>query len=227
MIHIVTCAYKAWEWAERHVEAIKAQEGDFMHYVGIDGCEKTLEAYKVLQHDRLRIFYTPKNLGKSILQNSIVSFVPDGANILFFDADDFIAKGTVNRLTAIANSSRMPALSLLPYANNGKAFSGHAHGVQFMKKSLYIEMGGFSTHLKVGADTDFMKRVNKQKRVIHAKINGLLPFYRTLHDKSLSNSKETGHNTAFRAAERAYIAQGLAAGKFKIPFVTSDLVKEV
>ena len=227
MIHIVTCAYKAWEWAERHVEAIKAQEGDFMHYVGIDGCEKTLEAYKVLQHDRLRIFYTPKNLGKSILQNSIVSFVPDGANILFFDADDFIAKGTVNRLTAIANSSRMPALSLLPYANNGKAMTGYAHGVQFMRKSLYVEMGGFNSHLKVGADTDFLKRVGRQKKIQHAKVIGIRPFYRTVHSESLTNSKETGTNTAFRASERAFIAQGLAAGRFKIPFVTSDLVKEV
>jgi hypothetical protein len=221
MIHIVTCAYKAWEWAERHVEAIRNQEGEFIHHVGIDGCERTLEAYNGLQHDKMKLYYTHENIGKSMLQNTVIDFLPDNANVLTFDADDFIAEGTVKRLTKLSN--RMPLLSKLAYSNNGKKMDGYANGVLFFKKSFYIQMGGFNTLLKVSEDTDFIKRVKARHGILPHRVIGIPSFYRTVHDASLSHSD----NKDFRKTQRMYSDEQLRLRKYQIDFVTSNKIREV
>lgn len=213
MTNIITCAYKSALFAKKHVAAILKQKGDWMHYVGVDGCPETLKAYQALKHDRMRLFSIPKNHGKPFMQNSLVA-VAQG-HILLFDSDDYMAEGTIENLP------RDPGYDVyrLQMINSDQPTAiKNATAILYMNSAVYAKMGGFRTDIKCSHDTCFNERYMKQSGRSIITLDKIPPFTRNRHPMSLTMHPDTAIGSQFRNLMRQKINRDIDNGKWVIPY---------
>jgi glycosyltransferase involved in cell wall biosynthesis len=170
--------------------------------IGIDGCQKTYNHIKnKLYPENIKIFYFKENKGPYLIKNSLLN-IASSENILFFDSDDVILKGTISFLNNLSNNFDVIKFRMVNFlgefnVNNIKGKSMFAEGVFFIKKSLFLSMNGFEPWM-CAADSDFMARLYKKKLKIHF-TNEIL-FYRRIHETNLTKRGDTGLGSKLRAS---------------------------
>jgi glycosyltransferase involved in cell wall biosynthesis len=168
--------------------------------IGIDGCQKTYDHIKnKLYPENIKIFYFKENKGPYLIKNSLLN-IASSENILFFDSDDVILKGSISFLNNLSNDFDVIKFRLVNFVgdfnvNNVKGKSMFAEGVFFIKKSLFLSMNGFEPWM-CAADSDFMSRLYKKKLKIHF-TNEIL-FYRRIHSENLTKREDTGLGSKLR-----------------------------
>ncbi|WP_165176406.1 glycosyltransferase family A protein [Desulfovibrio sp. ZJ369] len=97
-INIIISAYQAEDTIETCIRSIINQK-KFRNYIrnvyiGVDGCNKTIEKCKKLQKkvsSNVKFYYVKNNVGPYLIRNSLVKLIPRRDDlILFFDADDIM-----------------------------------------------------------------------------------------------------------------------------------------
>jgi glycosyltransferase involved in cell wall biosynthesis len=169
--------------------------------IGIDGCQKTYDHIKnKLYPENIKIFYFKENKGPYLIKNSLLN-IASSENILFFDSDDVILKGSISFLNNLSNDFDVIKFRLANFVgdfniNNVKGKSMFAEGVFFIKKSLFLSMNGFEPWM-CAADSDFMGRLYKKKLKIH--FTDEILFYRRIHSENLTKRGDTGLGSKLRA----------------------------
>lgn len=220
MVSIITCAYNSAKFAEEHVKSILQQKGEWLHYVGVDGCEETLKAYKKLKHSRMRLFSIPENKGKAFMQNTLVSIAR--GNILLFDSDDFMSLVTIENLPT-APGENVYRLSML---NSNENILRPATAILYMHSDIYLKMGGFRTDIKCTHDTCFSNRYEKLTRKEIITLKNIQPFIRNRHPESLTMHPDTGLKSLYRKQARQKIDDDIYRGKLQIPYIQLDKITE-
>ncbi len=209
MVNIITCSHKAICFLEKHIEAIRTQKGEFIHWIGVDGDRETLEEVIRHRHDRMRIFYSRGNVGKALLQNSLAAYVGQRQKILFFDADDYMAQGTI---ASLPDDLGDQIFSLPMINSNDLGRVVDATAIMVMMSDTYFAVGGFRTEIRVGHDNCFRWRWEKVTGKKVKMLPRCPPFARNKHSNSLTGAMETGLNSPYRAEVRKYIREEIHKG---------------
>jgi FkbM family methyltransferase len=198
-LSIIIPTYKNTKYLDECLNSIieSGREENIEIFVGVDGCEETLEYIKTKTYpDQIRFYYFKENLGPYIIKNSLTQ-ITNSNNLLFFDSDDIMAKNTIKEVINGLKIYDCVKLKYNDYKNSsiiGKPNFGE--GVFSIKKDLFINMNGFEPW-KVAADSDFMGRLYKKKpRIYHT---STISFNRRIHSESLTQRKDTGMSSQLRA----------------------------
>ena len=186
--YIDECLYSIIESsAGEHIEVL----------VGIDGCHKTLDYIKNKTYpSNVSFYFFEKNGGPYLIKNTL-STISKSNNLLFFDSDDTMLKGTIKEIIDGFSRFEIIKLRYQNYVDNiPKGKLGYAEGVFAISKSLLHNMNGFEPWF-CAADSDFMKRLYERKnRILFA---SSLNFKRRVHPTSLTQRGDTGMSSRLRA----------------------------
>lgn len=160
--------------------------------VGIDGCEKTLNAFKNYKRDKinLKFFYFSKNVGTYNVKNNLIKETK-GDIILFFDSDDVALYNLLDRWD---NNYDIVRLKFQDFGDKNN-YIEVAQGVFFIKKEALNKLVGFQPW-KCNADAEFRLRANFNK--LKTKEDNVVSFMRRKHDKNLTITTDTGMNSKLR-----------------------------
>ena len=195
---------------------------DFEILLGIDNCKDTLNHISGNSlYENVRVFFFEENNGPFVVKNNLVS-ESKYENILFFDSDDILCNGSLNKL----NLNTLPDMILLRFKDffnddisNCSKLIKTAHGVLFIKKSIFLSLNGFE-NWRCGADTEFIKRFH-WNGLKYTKIYD--PFFmRRIHTKNLTVSEET----KFGSTIRKYAADKINEKYSKKNWPNPELVKK-
>ena len=193
MISIIIPAYKATKYIDECVSSIK---GNVEHeiLIGVDGCEETYNHIKHLDN----VFFFPKNMGPFVIKNTLAD-VSKYEKLLFFDSDDIMDVGALDRLAKVVNSVDYVKLNYINFNNNRSRIDLFAHkmndAIIAIDKQVFNSLNGFYPW-RCGADTEFTNRLafNKMKSITPPDAF----YYRRLHGENLTIKKETGHGSSIR-----------------------------
>jgi len=203
-ISIIIPAFKAAEYIEECLNSIYSQNTVFTFeiLIGIDNCESTKD--KLLQiadkYSNLHIFYSNESVGPYIIRNTLVQKATY-PNLLFFDADDIMSTSLISNISRKNDQVRPIRFKYFNFNQGSDPFSSKTihhttgEGVFFIPKGTFKKIGGFQ-NWKVGADSEFKQRCNKNK-ILSIELSEPL-FYRRLHNSSLTQDARTGYNSALR-----------------------------
>jgi glycosyltransferase involved in cell wall biosynthesis len=193
MISIIIPAYKATKYIDECVSSIK---GNVEHeiLIGVDGCEETYNHIKHLDN----VFFFPKNMGPFVIKNTLAD-VAKYEKLLFFDSDDIMDVGALDRLAKVVNSVDYVKLNYINFNNNRSRIDLFAHkmndAIIAIDKKIFNNLNGFYPW-RCGADTEFTNRL------VFNKMKSITPpdafYYRRLHGENLTMKKETGHGSSIR-----------------------------
>ena len=201
-ISVVIPAYKAERFIDECLLSILAQEYEsFEILVGIDGCTSTLDhiipkAYP----EQVRFFYFEQNRGPYVVKNSLTTECKYN-NLLFFDADDVMAKDTLLRFDKLIQEAH---LVRLPYINFNFNFNpkrnktwgnAKADGTFGVRKDMFESINGFYDW-KCSADTEFVRRT-EQLGWKHTTMEGVAIF-RRIHGNNLTIHPDTNFTSDIR-----------------------------
>ena len=207
MISIIIPAYKATKYIDECLASIK---GDCEILIGVDACEETYNHIKHLEN----VFYFPKNVGPYIIKNTLVD-VATHENILFFDADDVMAEGVVERFNEAIQHVDYVKLNYINFTHEIKK-SGHImnDAVIGIKKSVFNSLNGFYPW-RCGADTELENRLRHNN--FKYKVLEGISYYRRLHGENLTMRKETGHGSPIRSEYVNIINRNIRANSWPTP----------
>jgi len=215
LINIVTCAFNSSQFTEMHVRSIADQAGDLIHWVGVDGCSKTLSAFEANMHDRMRLFSIKKNKGKALMQNSLVSLIGEGQQILLFDSDDYLAKGSVKAFPVATGQE----IYSLPMVNSDDPMKiKKAEAIMLMRSDTYFYMGGFRPEIACGHDTCFRQRYEKATGREVKFLRTLPAFIRNRHPQSLTRHPSTGMGSTYRRQVKTLVSEEIHKGNLLITY---------
>jgi len=193
MISIIIPAYKATKYIDECVSSIK---GNVEHeiLIGVDGCEETYNHIKHLDN----VFFFPKNMGPFVIKNTLAD-VSKYEKLLFFDSDDIMDVGALDRLAKVVNSVDYVKLNYINFNNNRNRIDLFGHkmndAIIAIDKKVFNILNGFYPW-RCGADTEFTNRL------VFNKMKSITPpdafYYRRLHGENLTMKKETGHGSSIR-----------------------------
>lgn len=201
-ISVVIPAFKAERFIDECLLSILAQEYDpFEIVIGIDGCASTLEhVIPKAYPEKVRFFYFQQNRGPYVVKNSLAAECRYN-NLLFFDADDVMAKDTLSRFDRLIQQFDLVRLPYINFNFNfnpkknktwGNAKSDGTFGV---KKDKFLEVNGFYDW-KCSADTEFVRRTEEMKWK-HAGMEGVAIF-RRIHGNNLTIHPSTNFSSDIR-----------------------------
>lgn len=193
MISIIIPAYKATRYIDECLSSIK---GNVEHeiLIGVDGCEETYNHIKHLEN----VFYFPKNMGPYVIKNTLVD-VAKYDKLLFFDADDIMDQGALDRLARVIGLAHYIKLNYINFNNKRERIDLFGHkmndAVIAIDKHVFNSLNGFYPW-KCGADTEFSNRLQFNKVKCIALPDAF--YYRRLHGENLTMKSETGHGSSIR-----------------------------
>lgn len=209
-ITIITPAYKASKYIRECLDSIFNQDCgcEYEILIGIDNCDSTKDYLKSVDFGpRVKCYLSRELVGPYVIRNSLIN-IAKYENILFFDADDIMMPNMISTLLEYYNKVN-PIRSMYYNFNDGDDYlkrhtphRTHAHGVFFTHKNILTKVGGFKDW-KCGADTEFMKRCEKN-RIKDINIQDRL-FYRRIHGNSLTQNRDTGFKSEIRTIASRYI----------------------
>jgi glycosyltransferase involved in cell wall biosynthesis len=188
MTSVIIPAYKATKYIDECLASIK---GDCEILIGVDACEETYNHIKHLDN----VFYFTKNVGPYIIKNTLIDIAKHD-NILFFDSDDVMAEGTIEKFNEAIQNNDYVKLNYVNFTDkintSGQMMNDAVIGI---KKSVINSLNGFYPW-KCGADTELDHRL-KYNHLKYKVLEGV-SYYRRLHGENLTMRKETGHGSAIR-----------------------------
>jgi glycosyltransferase involved in cell wall biosynthesis len=193
MISIIIPAYKATKYID---ECLSSINGNVEHeiLIGVDGCEETYNHIKHLD----KVFYFPKNVGPYVIKNTLVDLAKYD-KVLFFDADDIMDVGALDRLAKVINTVDYVRLNYINFNNKKERINLFGHkmsdAIIAIDKNLFNSLNGFYPW-RCGADTEFTNRLQFNK------LKSITPhdafYYRRLHGENLTMRKDLGHGSSIR-----------------------------
>jgi len=195
MLSVIIPAYKATEYIDECIASIK---GDCEILIGVDACEETYNHIKHLEN----VYYFKENVGPYVIKNTLVDQAKYDS-ILFFDSDDIMAPGTIEKVTNTLNSKDYVKLSYIDFIKkpllNGIVYSNAVIGI---KKNVFTSINGFYPW-RCSADTELTYRLKHNN--FSCKTIPDVCYYRRLHKNNLTVKKETGHGSPIRKTYVDYI----------------------
>ena len=91
MITVIIPAYQAVKYIDECIASLKGAE----ILVGIDNCKETFD--HLVDRTDVKTFYFTQNIGPYVIKNTLVDEASND-KILFFDADDILAEGVLDRI---------------------------------------------------------------------------------------------------------------------------------
>jgi len=217
MVSVIIPAYKAVKHIDECLSSIK---GDCEILIGVDACEETYAHIKHLDN----VYYFTENVGPYVIKNTLVD-VAKYDNILFFDSDDVMVEGVMEKVNDILSTHEYAGLKYINF-NNHIFRNGHvmSDAVICIKKALFNSLNGFY-NWRCGADTEFTKRLEHNN--IKTKSFDSVCYYRRLCPTSLTHAKETGHGSPIRQSYVRIINNNQSTKQWPNPVIktTQEYVK--
>jgi glycosyltransferase involved in cell wall biosynthesis len=192
MLSIIIPAYKATKYID---ECLSSIQGDVEHeiLIGVDACEETYNHVKHLDN----VFYFDQNVGPYVIKNTLID-VAKYDKVLFFDADDIMNAGALERLAKVVTNADYVKLNYVNFNNKKKPDpSGHKmnDAVIAIDKKVFNSINGFYPW-RCGADTELANRLifNNLKPIILSDVF----YYRRLHGENITMRKDIGHGSSIR-----------------------------
>ena len=210
-LSIVIAAYMAQEFIEDCLDSIYGQtyfinNDKFEVIIGVDACYQTLAKLDSIKgkYSNLRVIMNKVNSGVYVTINTLMSLCTYDT-ILRFDADDImkptlVSKGmffTENNDVVMFGYDTFRVLIEDVWPSNFR----HAHGVIFLKKSLFNKAGGFLSW-SCAADSEFLSRTRLHST--RYKMKSRL-FYRRIHEDSLTRKGGTAYYSDKRKEYKSHI----------------------
>ena len=218
MLSVIIPAYKATKYIDECIASIK---GDCEILIGVDGCIETYNHIKHLEN----VYYFKENVGPYVIKNTLVDQAKYDS-ILFFDSDDVMAPGTIEKVTETLNSKDYVKLSYIDFIKkpllNGIVYNNAVIGI---KKDVFNSINGFYPW-RCSADTELVNRL--QYNNFSCKTIPDVCYYRRLHKDNLTVRKETGHGSPIRKTYVDYINLHLSKKSWPNPSIktTQDYDKD-
>ena len=218
MLSVIIPAYKATKYIDECIASIK---GDCEILIGVDGC---IETYNHIRHLE-NVYYFKENVGPYVIKNTLINQAKYD-NILFFDSDDVMAPGTIEKVTETLNSKDYVKLSYIDFIKkpllSGIVYSNAVIGI---KKDVFNSINGFYPW-RCSADTELVNRL--QYNNFSCKTIPDVCYYRRLHQDNLTVRKETGHGSPIRKTYVDYINLHLSKKSWPNPSIktTQDYDKD-
>jgi glycosyltransferase involved in cell wall biosynthesis len=180
-INVIISAFDCVEYIEECLNSVNNQTHKSKKiFLGIDGCEKTLQKVKEIRHQysNLETYYAENNEGPYTMFNALIELVPDDEYIQIFGADDVMYPNMLEEMSKYD----LPTVS-------------RNDGVLFIKKEIFKKVGGFRDW-KCGADSDILYRLKlaTNNNVIRA----ARYFFIRQHPKQLTKRIETNFSSETR-----------------------------
>ena len=217
MLSVIMPAYKAVKYIDESIASLEGAE----ILVGVDSCQETLDHLK--HHPNIRLFYFPTNVGPYVIKNTLIDKASHD-NILFFDADDVLAEGSLQKIEEQLQPVHYLKLTYIDFEKKIKT-KGHifSDAVIAIKRDVFNQLNGFYPWV-CGADTELHNRLvyNKLK---HTKFDDVA-YYRRLHGENLTMRPSTKHGSPIRNRYMAEIARKQKGGHWPNPIIkqTNDYV---
>ena len=205
-VTVCITAYKSKDYIKECLDSVVKQtwfenNDNFEIIVGIDGCEETLEYMKTIMNNykNLKVWMMDSNKGTYITSNTIMSNATY-ENVFRFDSDDIMCSNLVETVMNSKGDCKLVRYYLQDFGDD-KNEVAVAHGTIYIKKSTFIQYGGFRPW-PCGADTEIYHRLKKIESV--KDIRNIL-MLRRVHDSSLTRSADTGYKSELRKKYRKII----------------------
>lgn len=192
--------------------------------IGIDGCEETLRhVSKKVYPDFVKIFFSEKNYGLSIIKNTLIQNSSNEKCILF-DSDDI---PTINLIDIVYNS--LDETDFVFYKNlsfiDGTDYTKKENlitpkdnnflgGTFGMNRSKFLSMCGFFPW-RVQSDDEFKHRLANKK--INFKVIDNFLFYYRIRNNSLSRNRKTNQYSLIRQVYRSLMGEKIQTNTFENP----------
>jgi len=218
MLSVIIPAYKATKYIDECIDSIK---GDCEILIGVDGCIETYNHIKHLEN----VYYFKENVGPYVIKNTLIDQAKYD-DILFFDSDDIMAEGTIEKVTKTLNSKDYVKLSYIDFIKkpllSGIVYNNAVIGI---KKDVFNSINGFYPW-RCSADTELVNRL--QYNNFSCKTISDVCYYRRLHQDNLTVKKETGHGSPIRKTYVDYINVRLSKQTWPNPTIKTiqDYVKD-
>jgi glycosyltransferase involved in cell wall biosynthesis len=196
MVSVIIPAYKATKYIDQCLDSIQGAE----ILVGVDGCQETFDHLK--NRSDIRLFFFPENVGPYIIKNTLINQASN-EHILFFDSDDVLAEGVIDRIDEKLAINDYIRLNYVNFYNKIDDKGNKMNdAVIAIKRHVFNSLNGFYPWV-CAADTEFHNRLiyNKLRSTL---LDGVA-YYRRLHGENLTMRKETGHGSAIRNKYVEYI----------------------
>ncbi len=185
-------AYKSQNFIEECLTSIEKQPCKKEILVGIDSCPDTLDKLKKISHkyENLKVFWFPKNMGTSIVKNTLATHAKYDI-ISFFDSDDIMNDEYSKQVIKNINRNNVIRFYYQDYNNKTKEITDRkwcANGIITLYKDNFFKLNGFWEY-RVTEDWDFMERWKKIGEDTKLPIFG---FKRRIHNNNISYDESTG-----------------------------------
>jgi len=189
MLSVIIPAYKAVKYIDESIASLEGAE----ILVGVDSCQETLDHLK--DRPNIRLFYFPTNVGPYVIKNTLIDKASHDS-ILFFDADDVLAEGSLQKIEEQLQPVHYLKLTYIDFEKKiktkGRIFS---NAVIAIKRDVFNQLNGFYPWM-CGADTELGHRLEHNK-LKHKTFEGVA-YYRRLHGENLTMQKLTKHGSPLR-----------------------------
>lgn len=202
MISVIITAYEAQDYLFDCLQSVMEQDykGQYEVLLGIDGCQKSLAAFwdwkDFTGDEKVRAFMMSENVGTYVTSNTLLTL----SNNLYpyalrFDSDDAMMPIMLKDFDRLKDENTIVEFPAIEQRGNSRKLTKITHGCIGYSKEVFAKVDGYK-NWRCAADTDFIIRAKKMG--VRTVMNKRPTFYRRLHDKSLTNSKDTGFGSTLR-----------------------------
>lgn len=183
-------AYKSQEYIEDCLDSIEKQLCEKEILVGVDHCVNTLNKVKQigLKYKNLRVFWFPKNVGTSIVKNTLSKYAKYEI-VSFFDSDDIMNNDYSKYVIENINDNNIIRFRYEDFDANKTIKRNYcANGVMSIYKDNFLKLNGFWEY-RITEDYDFIER---WKKIGNDNQLNIIGFKRRLHDNNISFDENNG-----------------------------------
>jgi len=199
-VSVIIPAWQTQNYIEECLDSIENQtyfkdKDNFEVLVGVDACQDTLNKLIEIRHKyrNLSIFMMKENKGTYVTANTLLGLVKYD-NIVLFGSDDVMSLEMINEIMKNSDDCDVIKLSYNSFDGSIKKRGTLTDGTIFYKKRVIELSGGYRDWI-CGADSEFLKRINKRVKIKQIE-KGL--FRRRIHNNALTVRSDTGYGSALR-----------------------------
>jgi glycosyltransferase involved in cell wall biosynthesis len=208
MLSVIVPAYRSDRYIDQCIDSLKGAE----ILIGVDACEPTLQ--KIKDRSDVRIFYFQENVGPYVIKNTLIDEASHNS-ILFFDSDDVLAEGVLERIEQQLTSLDYLKLNYVNFqVKINKSGQMMSDAVIAIKRDVFNSLNGFYPW-KCAADTEFHSRL-VHNSLKHKTLDGVA-YYRRLHGENLTLRKDLGHGSPIRNSYKSIISKNQASKNWPNP----------
>lgn len=213
-VSIIMGAYNCPDFIVEAITSVLAQtipEGwELEVLVGVDGCPRTLETVKTIQHPAVTIYEMDKNYGTYIVANTLIQQAK-GEIIGRIDADDKVKPDRLSKILKIFETK--PQIGMVNtyistwrdgvIKEEGKSSPA---GIWTFRREV-LEKGGGYRPWRCSADSELASRLHFLG--VRSYIIPEYLYIRRVHTESLTSSGDTRYGSQMRKKHRAFLLENV------------------